>query len=642
MKLQGRSKLGIHLALTGGLALVVSMAACGGTVNNMTTGSGGNSDPSGGGVVSGTGASGSMSGSSSSGMTPVPTTATKIDLLLMIDNSRSMADKQLILAAAVPDLVQRLVNPPCVDGSGVPQPAGPLDPCPAGTKRTSAPVTDLHIGVVSSSLGGHGADACSPMETLSCNGAPNPSNNDAGHLLARPDACVAAQIPTYSNKGFLAWDPTGSLTPKGEASVGEIAIAPDGTPKTVTPGLVASLKDLVQGVGQIGCGYESQFESWYRFLIDPDPYQTITIQGNSATPSGTDTLLLEQRADFLRPSSLLAIVMLTDENDCSIKETGQFYFAAQQRNPADPAKKFHLPRARKECLTNPNDPCCKSCGQTSTGCPADATCASNPTLSDAEDDVNLRCYDQKRRFGIDFLYPIDRYTQALHNPTVPSRDGSLVPNPIFSDLVPGDADSSIRGADLVVVAGIVGVPWQSIARDAADLTKGFRNADEMLVKDATGRSTWDVVLGDPANYVPPVDPHMVESSAPRPGLPGPASAPNADPINGHEYTNTNNDLQYACVFSLPTPRDCSGNTNGCDCGNSVNDNPLCDPNNTALQVRAKGYPGLRELALLKSVGTQGVVGSVCPAQLQNNTQADYGYRPAMAAIAAALKPHLVQ
>ena len=36
----------------------------------------------------------------------------KIDLLFMIDNSISMADKQEILQAAVPDLVSRLVGQP--------------------------------------------------------------------------------------------------------------------------------------------------------------------------------------------------------------------------------------------------------------------------------------------------------------------------------------------------------------------------------------------------------------------------------------------------------------------------------------------------------------------------------------------------
>src|SRR6188508_1038129 len=44
----------------------------------------------------------------------------KIDLLFMIDNSISMADKQAILAEAVPVLVSRLVTPICVDADGNP------------------------------------------------------------------------------------------------------------------------------------------------------------------------------------------------------------------------------------------------------------------------------------------------------------------------------------------------------------------------------------------------------------------------------------------------------------------------------------------------------------------------------------------
>ncbi|HRI68225.1 MAG TPA: hypothetical protein PK156_28540, partial [Polyangium sp.] len=49
----------------------------------------------------------------------------KIDILLAIDNSRSMADKQQILALAVPDLVKSLINPRCInqmDGTIAPQP----------------------------------------------------------------------------------------------------------------------------------------------------------------------------------------------------------------------------------------------------------------------------------------------------------------------------------------------------------------------------------------------------------------------------------------------------------------------------------------------------------------------------------------
>ncbi len=564
----------------------------------------------------------------------------KIDLLLMIDNSRSMADKQQILAAAVPDLVGALVNPKCVDPKGTPmtsQPATVAEDCPTGLIREFKPITNIHIGIVTSSLGGHGGSACPvPAPNAACSNEVNPSNNDAGHLTSRKTECGGEVFPTYQNKGFLAWDPEQKLMPVGEANIGSITIDANGNVTTGQPGIVPSLKDLVVGAGQLGCGYEASLEAWYRFLIDPEPYETITVQNSKAIPAGIDSLLLQQRADFLRSSSLLAIVMLTDENDCSVKESSYFYLATNA-NP--------LPRARKECLTNPNDPCCKSCALAQGNCPDDADCKAKPSLDAiTEDTSNLRCFDQKRRFGIDFLYPIDRYTQALRNPSVPSRSG-MAPNPIFSDLNPTTGeDHTIRDQGLVFIAGIAGVPWQNIARDPADLTKGFKNSTELEAKDPknSNLTTWDVILGDPANYVSPTDPHMIESVKPRDTLSPPSSPDNADPINGHEYTIAkNDDLQYACVFDLPAPRDCAAmGVNGCDCGTSGNDNPLCDATTDTLQVRAKAYPGTRVLSMLRSVQDQGIVASVCPKQLDDKTKADYGYRPAIGAIIDRLKSAL--
>ncbi|MGH7329028.1 MAG: hypothetical protein ACREJX_11825, partial [Polyangiaceae bacterium] len=44
----------------------------------------------------------------------------KVDLLFDIDNSASMGDKQAYLSKAVPDLINRLINPYCVDNDGNP------------------------------------------------------------------------------------------------------------------------------------------------------------------------------------------------------------------------------------------------------------------------------------------------------------------------------------------------------------------------------------------------------------------------------------------------------------------------------------------------------------------------------------------
>lgn len=586
----------------------------------------------------------------------------KIDLVLAIDNSRSMADKQAVLAQAVPDLVKGLVNPPCVNpetGDKAPaQPGGPLEECAEGFEREFEPVLDIHIGIISSSIGGYGADVCPS------NSPDLQSNNDKGHLLARTDPKSPAgndlAADTYQGKLFLAWDPAQKLA--GEAMVpdtddGEADLDVDSGGDLNTTALIPTLQNMVKGAGQVGCGYEAQFESWYRFLVDPEPYDSLSIVGGQATPSGVDAALLQQRADFLRPDSLLAIIMLTDENDCSIREAGQFYFAAKQTN--ENGSKFHLPRAREICQTNPNDECCKSCGQSAGNCGVDPTCfvngdpAQGPIpLTDLEDAYNLRCYDQKRRFGIDFLYGIDRYREALTNATITNRKGEPVTNPLFMDLNPNDTNTAIRDPGLVFLAGIVGVPWQDIARDPSDLTKGFKNSDELRAPVGNFASAWEIILGDPASYKPPADPFMIETVDKRSGsnpitgdtIQDPGST-TENAINGTEWTiDKRDDLQYSCIFDLPTgeERDCSmGNPAACDCEAGTT-NPLCaiDPGTgqrTALQIKAKAYPGVRELNLLRDLSSQGIVGSVCPKQLDDITRADYGYRPAIGSIIDRLK-----
>ncbi|MBK8252021.1 MAG: hypothetical protein IPK82_05070 [Polyangiaceae bacterium] len=593
--------------LIGAVSLGLLAAACGPTTGGGTGGTGG-------GTAGTAGDGGTGGGTGGGGIT----STTKVDILFAVDNSRSMADKQQIMSLALDDLLSGLANPPCLDASGqlISQP-GPTEACPNGSARQYQPVTDIHIGVISSSLGGHGADACSTA------GAGKESNNDKGHLLDRLDPAGPGTVPTYQGFGFLKWDPLGQATPPGESNA-------------MTLG--QNFANLVLGVGQIGCGYESQLESVYRFLVDPAPHESISLDASGTiVKNGVDQALLEQRKRFLRPDSLLIVLSLSDENDCSIKEEGQYYYVAQQK--AANGSAFHLPPARQVCATNPNDECCFSCGQAgpidengNEICPADPSCA-NAVLDELGDNINLRCFDQKRRFGIDFLYPLDRYVQGFTQTTVTDASGNVVPNPLYSDLDPTDGNTAVRGPGLVMFAGVVGVPWQDIAKNPIDLKQGFKNAGELSQPDANGINAWDMILGDPASLVAPMDPLMIESIEPRAG-------------SSIERTiDKNDDLQYACVMPIPTARDCTDLAQAsCDCYEPTNDNPLCDTDPTTgmdtLQVKAKAYPGLRQLALMKDLGDQAIVGSICAEQITDASTPDYAYRPVVSSILAGAKGKL--
>src|SRR3954452_7038167 len=128
----------------------------------------------------------------------------------MIDNSVSMQDKQEILKAAVPVLVKRLVQPICVDAAGKPTgESSTAGNCPQTHGQPEfSPIGDIHIGIVSSSLGAHGGSVCS-----TATGATD-TLNDKAHLIASD---VRTGIASWNNSGFLAWDAGGKANnPPGE------------------------------------------------------------------------------------------------------------------------------------------------------------------------------------------------------------------------------------------------------------------------------------------------------------------------------------------------------------------------------------------------------------------------------------------
>jgi hypothetical protein len=554
----------------------------------------------------------------------------RIDLLFMIDNSASMSDKQLILETAVPDLVDRLVNPACVDADGLQHPAAPPgERCPAGQHREFRAVTDINVGVISSSLGDAGADnSCVSGDTV-----------DGAHLLGSLSRASRARSNEW---GFITWR--------------------EGTDPG---GFNRDFQALVRSVGESGCGWEASLESWYRFLVDPVPYALfdkvpctpgsrascrVPRLGNDQKPLLDDTLL-GQRAAFLRPDSLVAIIMLTDENDCSLRATGQSWLMGSFGKNVGP-----MYAASAACADDPTSACCYSCPNgPPAGCEwADGPCQATSDhlenrLPEAADGTNLRCFDQKRRFGVDFLYPTQRYVNALtqlrlcpSNPdlSIENCQGTPLDNPLFAG---GRLPSS------VYLAGIIGVPWQAIAADrdkagaalAEDVLR-FKTAQELDRKD------WSAILGEPTASPPraPENPLMRESTTPRPGVVtgGP---------NGREYATdaarpgTPEDLEYACIFPLPEPRDCAGaDALVCDCAPGIENQPLCEQAPgvapTTTQHWAKAYPGLRELEVLRGFGKNSIVGSICARNVDNLARRDFGYRPVIASILERLQEQLVR
>ena len=103
----------------------------------------------------------------------------------------------------------RLVTPTCVDASG--KQTGKVSDasghCASGTPEFNS-VRDIHLGIITSSLGSHGGTECAPQS----DGRPPP---DARRTIAR--SCFrprirpcAASIDSWNGSGFLAWDPSGT------------------------------------------------------------------------------------------------------------------------------------------------------------------------------------------------------------------------------------------------------------------------------------------------------------------------------------------------------------------------------------------------------------------------------------------------
>jgi hypothetical protein len=641
---------------TGAFALAWAVVTCGGHINGL-------------------------SDAGNAGTTPAPGPGSvvhnvpvdKIDLLLMIDNSAGMGEKQELLAEAVPTLIARLVTPNCVDRGNVVGSSDENGQCAVG-RPEFPPVHDMHIGIVSSSLGGRGGDQCSPNMFSEANMNLSAHNDDQAHLIARGGDTEGPVPNAGTPLNFLAWYPAVAANLANPSSMGppvpaETSVGAPGMAGT----LVGDFTSMILGVHEHGCGFEAQNEAWYRFLVQPDPFGSIQILNNHANLVGVDTTILQQRKAFLRPDSLLAVIVVTDENEevanpLSIGGQGWLYESA----PFPSSPTFGAPEGTIECtgvagpMSGPNDPNCTSCAfqsvqsaaNFSARCPNDPPNGFHGFLDPSNDSVNVRFFQQKQRFGVFAGYPVSRYIRGLQSAAVPDRlhevDGSgnyvgdedkyaNCVNPIFAQDLPTDPKADLchlprgpRTPDLVYYAALAGVPHQLLqARAGVDpeCPAGTAQAD-CPQKTHLTEGDWQSITGkDPERYdFTGIDPHMLESEEPRGGLGcGPSSNDNCDPINGREWSTNKKDLQFACTFPLvdaatgmPRAKDCTQPqyAGACDCANGSNrqTTPLCQANAgsySTTQINGKAYPSIREMAIAHAManspsGGLGIVSSVCP------------------------------
>ncbi len=577
--------------------------------------------------------------------------ASKVDILFAIDNSASMGDKQALLRLAVPDLLQRLVQPNCVDAAG-----DVVGPSAGGACASGAlefpPVSDLHVGIVSSSLGGRGADICDGSDPVGAGQIRH--DDDKAHLLTRAgaDEHPLASAPS----GFIGWSPGGAAT------------------------LVQDTQDLVSGVHEYGCGIEAQLESWYRFLVQPDPYASIVpdpINSRERALSGVDGTILQQRHDFLRPDSLVLVVMITDEDDGAHDPravSGQGSAYSMKRFPGSVGGGAARGTSACDDPKTVDTAACTSCAYpghaADPGCqkPGDIdTATGQPQLGyykAAEDTLNTRAFHMKQRYGEDPQFPIRRYVNGLSSPRVPDRSGEVYDglgsdgqpnktynaknnctNPLFAATLPTDATGDLcglaagpRAPDQVILTTITGVPWQLLTENPSDPNSAF--------KATLTAADWTKIVGanpEASDYTGQ-DPHMQQSIGPRAGLPAPTQADTSDPMNGREWDNGGVDLQYACTFTLPQPEDCTDKrfAGSCDCASGTPPlPPLCDATNRTTQVRGKAYPGIRQLTVAKNLGAQGIVASLCPRSMDASSP-NFGYRPAVRALVDRARKNLAK
>ena len=201
----------------------------------------------------------------------------QVDLLFLVDNSNSMRDEQAALTREFPRLINVLTTGDR-DGDGT---------------QDFPPAKDLHLGVVSSDLGLPGVQGIQ-----GCAGT-----GDDGVLRSMSSPDITGCSTASFNPPFLSYSRDNGDDPRQLAT--DFA--------------------CIATLGVDGCGFEQQLESMLKavwpgsdtqiqFVADPATGFGMTGQAGPGFPNG----------DFIREDSVIGLVVVTDEEDCSSSDLSHF------------------------------------------------------------------------------------------------------------------------------------------------------------------------------------------------------------------------------------------------------------------------------------------------------------------------------
>jgi len=203
----------------------------------------------------------------------------ELDLLFMVDNSNSMAEEQASLIAELPRLVRVLASGD-FDGDGML--TGPDDFTPF----------DLNIGVITADMGtgGFAVPTCARSDF-----------GDDGILRTQGRTDIVGCMATYPS--FMRFRPGSGAD----------------------PAVFAFDVSCVATVGTGGCGFEQQLEAILKGLSPIAP-TTWTAPGYAAPTFFRSTFGHGDTTNlgFIRDGSVLTIIPVTDEDDCSARDVDLF------------------------------------------------------------------------------------------------------------------------------------------------------------------------------------------------------------------------------------------------------------------------------------------------------------------------------